>query len=147
MVHRKTKLNKSGAVELPVKLMAVVLIVAVSVPLLTGAIERGESNNDSLVLNSETDKLFNTVATVHYSGIESSRTVSLHIPDNCEIVIPGGGGYAVNILFKGKQIDTRYMDKPPVRLITDGITISGSCLLLITGDIISGQSAVRVTVI
>ena len=147
---RVSKLNKRGAIDLPVKLMAAVLIVSLSVPLLTDAIERGESDNATVLMNSEIDKIFNAVAAVHYSGIENSRAVSIRIPGGCEIVIPGGDGpdsYSMKTVFKGKQTGVKNMDRPPVRFITDGLTISGSCTLLITGDVIDGHSAVRVSVV
>lgn len=140
-------LNRKGIIDLPVKLMVIVLIISISVPLLTDAMERGETNNAASVMNSEVDRIFNAVAAVHYSGTESSRTVSLSLPDGCEISIPGGNGsdsYMIKTTFKGKQTGVRYMDRPPVMFITDNITVSGSCMLLITGDTINGNSAVRV---
>jgi hypothetical protein len=141
------KLNRRGTIDLPVKLMVIVLILSVSVPLLADAMERGESDNATYAMNSEVDRIFNAVAAVHYSGIGSSRTVSVNIPSGCEIAIPGGGGsdgYSVKTFFKGDQTSVRYMERPPVRFLTDGVTITGSCLLLITCEIIDGISGVRV---
>jgi hypothetical protein len=137
-------------IDLPVKLMLIVIIVSLSVPILAGAMERGEVNGAVSAMNSETDRLFNSAAAVHYSGIGSSRTVHMNIPDGCELVIPGGNGsegYSVKMFFKGSDVGTRYMDRPPVIFISDGITISGSCVLLITSDIQNGSAAVRVTIV
>jgi hypothetical protein len=144
------RLNKKGVIDLPVKLMVVVLIVSLSLPLLVSAMERGESNNAGYAMDSEIDRIFNAVSAVHYSGTGSSRTVSVNIPDGCEIVIPGGNGsdgYSVKKMFKGKDTGIRYMDRPPVKFLTNGITISGSCMLLITGESVNGSSAVRVDVV
>ena len=128
--------DKKGIIDLPVKLMVVVLIISVSVPLLTNAMERGEMNNATSAMNSDIDKIFNAAAAIHYSGAGASRTVSLNIPEGCEIVIPGGEGsdsYSVITFYKGNQTSIRYMDRPPVRFVTD-VTISGQCMLLITGN-------------
>ena len=136
--------------DLPIRLMIVVLIVCISIPLLTTAVERGESNNAAAAMDSEIDKIFNAAAAVHYSGIGSSRTVTVAIPDGSELVIPGGGGpdgYAIKMVFKGRDVSTRYMESPPVRFITDGITISGTAMLLIASETVDGQPAVRVTVV
>ena len=143
------RLDRKGGMDLPVKLMVVILIVSLSVPMLTGAMERGEANNAASAMNSEVDRIFNAAAAVHYSGVGSSRTVSMNIPERCEIVIPGGGGsdaYSVKMLFKGDQTGVRYMDRPPVRFITDSLAISGSCLLLITSEVVDGHTAVRVEI-
>jgi len=111
------KLGKKGVMDLPIKLMVVVLLISLSLPMLTDAMERGESNNASLIMNNDVNEIFNAVAAVHYSGIGCSRTVSLTIPDGCEISIPGGSGsdgYSVKMSFKGRDTGTRYMDRPPV---------------------------------
>ena len=144
------KLNGNGVVDLPIRLMIVVLIVCISVPLLTSAMERGESGNAEAAMDSEIDRIFNAAAAVHYSGIGSSRTVSVTIPDGSEIVIPGGGGsdgYSVSKFYKGRDAGTRYMESPPIRFVTERLTITHSVLLLITSEIVDGQPAVRVSVV
>jgi hypothetical protein len=137
-------------IDLPVKLMVVVLIVSISVPLLANAMERGEQNNAGHAMDGEIDKIFNATAAVHYSGAGSSRTVSVSVPDGCELIIPGGNGsdgYSIKMTFKGKDAGTRYMDRPPVKFLTKNVKISGSCMLLITSEFINGYSAVRVDVV
>jgi len=65
-------------------------------------------------------------------------------------VIPGGSGsdsYSLKMMYKGKETGTRYMDRPPVKFITDGMTLTGTCLLLITSDAVDGHSAVRVSAV
>jgi hypothetical protein len=101
-------------------------------------------------MDSEVNKIFNAVAAVHYSGIGSSRTVSVTIPDGSEMVIPGGDGsdaYSVKMRFKGRDVGIRYMETPPVRFVTDGITITHSAMLLITSIIVDDVPAVTVIVI
>lgn len=142
--------DRKGVIDLPVKLMVVVLIISISVPLLTDAVERGEADNASYAMNSEIERIFKAVAAVHYSGIGSSRTVSVSIPDGCGITIPGGDGsdgYSVKMSFKGHDLGTRFMDRPPVRFISGGLVITGNCLLLITSDISGGSAAARVTAV
>ena len=142
------KLNGKGVIDLPVKLMVIVIIVSLSVPMLAGAMERGETNGALSAMNAETDKLFSSAASVHYSGIGSARTVQMNLPDGCEIFIPGGNGsegYSVKMFFKGNNVGIRYMDRPPVMFVSDGMTISGSCMLLITSEIRDGHAAVKVT--
>jgi hypothetical protein len=144
------RLNKKGVIDLPIKLMIVILIVSLSVPLLASAMEKGEQNNAGYAMNGEIDKIFNAVAAVHYSGIGSSRTVSVNIPDGCGLIIPGGDGsdgYMVKMTFKGKDAGVRYMDRPPVKFLTQSVTLSGSCMLLITSETINGNSAVRVDIV
>jgi len=144
------RLNGNGVVDLPIRLMIVVLIVCISVPLLTSAMECGESENAAAAMDSEIDKIFNAAAAVHYSGIGSSRTVSVTIPDGSEIVIPGGGGpagYSVHKLYKGRDAGTRYMESPPIRFVTEKLTITHSVMLLMTSDIVDGQPVVRVSVV
>jgi len=140
-------MNRKGVIDLPVKLMVVVLILSISVPMLANAMENGERNNAAAAMDSEVDRIFNAVAAVHYSGMGSTRTVSVNIPDGCEIVIMGGNGsdaYSVKMFFKGHQTSVRYMDRPPVLFIAQEMTIRGSCLLLITGDLVDDRSAVRI---
>ncbi|MCL2143580.1 MAG: hypothetical protein FWH44_04915 [Methanomassiliicoccaceae archaeon] len=144
------RLNRKGVIDLPVRLMIVVLIVCISVPLLTAAVEHGESNNAALSMNKEADKIFNAAAAVHYSGEGSSRTVSVDIPGGCEMIIPGGSGsdgYSLHMIFKGKDVGVRYMDNPPIRFDTDRITITNSAMLLITAGVIDDVPVVRVSVV
>ncbi|MDR0334348.1 MAG: hypothetical protein LBH69_00460 [Methanomassiliicoccaceae archaeon] len=144
------KLGRRGVIDLPIRLMIVVLIVCISIPLLTGAMERGESNNAASAMSAEADKIFNSVAAVHYSGIGSSRTVTVTIPDGSEMSIPGGDGpdaYSIKMAFKGRELGVRYMDNPPIRFVTDGIAMTGSVMLLLTSDIIGDRYVVRVDVV
>jgi hypothetical protein len=143
-------MDRKGVIDLPVKLMVVVLIVSLSIPLLANAMEKGERNNAGYAMNGEVDRIFSAVAAVHYSGEGASRTVSVNIPDGCELIIPGGNGsdgYVIKMTFKGKDAGIRYMDRPPVKFLTDRVTISGSCMLLITSEFVNGGSAVRVDIV
>ena len=142
--------DRKGVIDLPVKLMVIVLILSISVPMVANAMENGERSNAAAAMDSETDRIFNAVAAVHYSGIGSTRTVSVNIPEGCEIMIPGGSGsdaYSLIMSFKGHQTSVRYMDRPPVMFMTDGMRITGSCMLLMTCDIIGDRPAVRIEIV
>jgi len=142
--------GRKGVIDMPIKLMVVVLVISLSLPLLADAVERGESKNATLVMNGEVNEIFNAVAAVHYSGIGSSRTVSITIPDGCEISIPGGSGsagYCVKMTFKGRETGIRYMERPPVQFVTDNLVLSGSVMLLITSCTVNGGPAVSVNVV
>jgi len=141
------KLGRKGVTDLPIKLMVVVLVISLSLPMLADAVERGESKNAALIMNHEISEIFNAVTAVHYSGIGCSRTVSVTIPDGCEILIPGGNGsdgYSMKMTFKGREVGTRYMERPPVQFVTDGLTLSGSVMLLIESRTVNGNPAVSV---
>ena len=140
--------DRKGVLDLPIKLMITMIILALSVPLIAEAIEDNEIDMMNSEMEQEISKLKNAVSAVHYSGEGSSRTVDLKIPAGCEIMIGGTGtdAYSIRTFFEGKQMFTSYFEKPVVMIPCETLITSG-CTLLLKSTYYDGRAGIEVTIL
>ena len=141
--------GKKATIDLPVRLMVVFLILSISMPVLIGLTEQSKENSAAAEMERELGRLHDAVSKTHYSGIGSTRTVTLTIPDNCTVEIGGtnGDAYSIRGSYDGTVVITRYMERPSVVLICDDVLVSGKHTLVITSLLLDGKAAAEVKVI
>ena len=118
---------------LPVKLLLVMAIIAVTLPIVTGAME--DSNNDmaEAEMHHESLKFKNAAALAHFSGNGCSRTVDIELPAGCELLVGGSGedAYCIRSVYNGEIVSRDYFEQPVIR-ITQEMNIVGNVSLKLT---------------
>jgi hypothetical protein len=121
------RLGRRGVISLPIRLAVVSLVIALSLPLVAGALEDGEASSAGAALRAEAGRISSAVERVHYAGEGAAETVSVRIPDGCELTVGGEGGaaYSMGMSFRGRDCGRIWMDMPAVRLESDGLVLGG----------------------
>ena len=143
------KLNRKAVISLPIRLMVVFLILAISTPALINVLEENERTSSISVLDHEFSRFTDSVAKAHYSGTYSMKTITLNIPENCEVFIGGDGSdaYSIRGTYNGEEVLTRYMEQPAVMFINSLKLEPGSHELTIRSVTHSGKGAAEVMIL
>jgi len=133
---------------LPVKLLLVMAIIAVTLPIVTGAME--DSNNDmaEAEMHHESLKFKNAAALAHFSGNGCSRTVDIELPAGCEILVGGSGedAYCIRSVHNGEVISKEYFEQPVLK-INEEMNITGKVWLKLTSVETGSVPEIRVTLL
>lgn len=139
--HRdRLRKNKKGVMSLPIKLMVTMMIIAVSLPALTGIMDDSERGMADAEMGQEAERFMNAAVLAHRSGDGSSRTVSISLPAGCELCIGGEGSdaFCVRSIYNGEIVSKDYFETPVLK-ISEQMTFTGSMTLKLTsvdsGDI------------
>ena len=126
------KMNKRAVLDLPIRIVVVLAVLAASLPFIGSALEHNEEATTAAALENQVGRITNAAAVVYFSGEGSCRTVDLDIPSGCSIAVGGNGGeaYSVRGIMGNKIVYTGYMDKPSVGF-SDETVLSGKCTVLV----------------
>jgi len=143
------KMNRKAVISLPIRLMVVFLILAISTPALMNVLDENERTSSISVLDHEFSRFTDSVAKAHYSGINSMKTITLNIPENCEVLIGGDGSdaYSVRGMYNGEIVLTRYMEQPPVFFTSTLKLEPGKNEMMINSVLHNGRGAVEVVIL
>jgi hypothetical protein len=135
--------------DLPIRLMVVFLLLSISVPIIANVMEQSEENTMDMTMEHEIGRLFDSVASVYYSGAGSSRTVSINVPNGCEMYIGGNGtdSYSIRSSFKGSPGPARYMERPNAELLCDITLYGGTHELSVLSVMKNGKIAVEIVTV
>ncbi len=133
---------------LPFRLAIAFLIVGLCVPPLVTAIEHFQTETDIAAADSEIGRIENAAARVYYAGAGSTCTVDVNIDPDCEVVIGGTGGdaYSITAYSRGVEQTKTYLERPPIRLLGDALTVTGPVTLILTCQNLDGVYGVTVSV-
>ena len=134
--------------SLPVKLMITMVIITLSVPMLTSALNDNQESMAGAEMGHECIKFKNAANLAHYSGNGCSRTVEIELPAGCEMCVGGEGGdaYTIRMFYNGSLVSTNYFDNPVLR-ISDEMTFTGRMTLKLTSVDTGGIPGIEVTVL
>lgn len=130
---KRLKNDKRGVLDLPVKLMVVMIILALFLPMVANAVESNEKSMARNEMEQETNKFIDSVRMVHFSGKGSVKTVQISLPAGCEMVVGGDGSnaYAVCECFKGNELNKRFVESPAIKF-NGKTTLTGECTVTLT---------------
>ena len=130
--HRLNR-DRGGIMSLPVKLMVTMVIIALSVPMLTSALESNQEDMAGAEMMQEAERFKNAACLAHFSGNGCSRTVELNIPTGCEMCVGGEGsnGFSIRMFHNGNLISTSYFESPVLK-IDQEMTFTGQMMLKLT---------------
>ncbi len=126
------KMGRRGTIGMPVRLAVTFLILALTVPLLMGAVDDYRSDAEASGLRAQAGIVSDTAEKAYYAGEGGAFTAEVSIGHYNRIVIGGEGAdaYMINIFCGDDSIGRLVMDRPAVRIAGDGISISGERTLL-----------------
>ena len=148
MDYKRIDTDKRGIMDMPLKLMAVMIVLVLSVPIITGVIQTNERQMMDSVMSQEADRIEDAVRATYYSGDGSSRIIDVSIPDGCEMSLGGDAAdaFAITCYFGGKVLSKIFMERPTIRFI-DPVIISGNVRLEITNSVMDGQYYAGVSIL
>ena len=140
MNYRMISMDRKGIMDMPLKLMTVMIVLVLSVPIITGVIQTNERQMMDSVMSQEADRIENAMRAAYYSGDGSTRIIDISIPDGCEMTLGGDAAdaFAITCYFRGKVLSKIFMERPAIRF-TDPVNISGNVRLEITNSVMDGQ--------
>ena len=140
--------NRKGIMSLPIKLMVIMIVVSISLPILTNALEDSQESMAGAEMEKESEKFRNAAVLAHYSGNGCSRTVELELPSGCEMSVGGEGGdaYSIRMVYNDSLVSTDYFEKPVLK-ISDEVTFSGHMRLKLTSIDVGGVPEIEVAVL
>ena len=147
--HRdRLRRDRKGIMSLPVKLAVVMMVITITIPVLSNALDNSREDMMNAEMQQEVDRLKNTASLVHYSGNGSSRTVEIDLPAGCEIAVGGEGGdaYSIRSSYNGRVVSTDHFERPVLR-IADETVITGRVMLKLTSVETGGVSEIKVDVL
>ena len=134
--------------SLPVKLLITMVIIALSVPVLTNALENNQEDMAEAEMMQEVQKIKNAAALAHFSGNGCSRTVEIDLPAGCEIYVGGQGSdaYSIRMVYNGSLVSAEYFERPVLR-INEEMMFTGHMTLKLTSIEGNGVPEIGVTVL
>lgn len=132
--HRhRLKKDRGGIMSLPVKLMITMVIIALSVPMLTAALDSSQEDMAGTEMAQEVQKFKNAANLAHFSGNGCSRTVEINLPAGCELSVGGEGSdaYSIRTVYNGNLVSTEYFESPVLK-ICNVMTFTGHMILKLT---------------
>ncbi len=139
------KLDRRGILGMPMRLAVVFLVISISVPFVIQAVDSGSSDIAETSMGAEADKICAAAASVHYSGIGSSKAVTITIADGCELSF-GDGSYAITMRYNGNDCGQRFVERPALMLLSDGIELGSGTYTVIVTSVEAERPSVEVSV-
>ena len=134
--------------SLPIKLMVTMVIIALSIPMLTSALESNQQDMAGAEMNQEAERFRNAANLAHFSGNGCSRTVELNLPAGCEMCVGGenSDAFSIRMIYNGNLISTLYFESPVLK-ISQEMTFTGNMTLKLTSVEGNNIPGIEVTVL
>ena len=129
------KMDRRGVTALPIKLLIITIIVSISLPFVSEAIESNENSVNTKLMEAESKRIADAATAVYYSMNGATKLVDVSIPEGCMIVLGGDGddAYAIHMYCGTEKTSKHWMDKPLLSFGTC-LTLYGDSILSITTD-------------
>ena len=147
--HRdRLRKNRKGVMGLPIKLMVTMMIIAISLPALTGIMDDSERDMADAEMGQEVERFMNAAILAHRSGDGSSRTVTITLPAGCELCVGGEGSdaFCVRSVYNGEMVSKNYFETPVLK-ISEQMVFSGNVTLKLTSNDSDDIPEIEVTVL
>lgn len=129
------RMDRRGVTALPIKLLIITIILSLSLPMISEALESNEDDVNTELMESESRRIANAATSVYYSMNGATRMVEIDVPEGCSMVLggEGNGAYAIHMYCGGELTSEHWMEKP-ILSFKDTIELYGDCTLSITTD-------------
>lgn len=140
------RLDRKAALGMPVRLTAVFLVLSLSIPLIANSMENTKTDMAAIELDNEISRIVDAASIVYFSGKGASKTVSVDVPEGCEIALgyESGDEYRIKGYRNGSKIAEVCLESPAFPII-GGLLLSGNCdVVLKNVDVYGGGHGVEV---
>ena len=118
---------------MPIKLMVIFVLMAISVPILVDSYDTCKSNMELEQMESESKRIANAITSVYYSSNGSEKVIRTNLPTGCSLVLGGDDkdAYAIHMYRGSTKISDFWMEKP-ILSFSEKITLNGNETISIT---------------
>ena len=132
--------DRRGLEGLPLKLLLVALLISLSLPVVSSAMDDFRTNMEEAALGAEVTRVASSISDVYVAGEGNVRFIDVEVPVGDAAIEMGGEGIdalSVRAVVADRVVRTAYMDDPPIKVMTlnggtmsigESITIRLECL-------------------
>ena len=127
------KMDRRGITALPIKLLIITTIVALSIPMIVDAVDMNGDMMNTEHMESESRRIVNAATATYYSMNGSTKIIEITVPDDCTMILGGYGDDAYGIhMYCGAELMSQQWFEKPILSFADISVISDDCILSIT---------------
>lgn len=135
--HRGLR-DRRGVMDLPLKLMVTMVILALCIPIVTAALQNTEDEIVGYGMRDDVRRIIGTATTVYRSGEGTGMTMDVSVPAGCEIILGSGSPYEISYSCGGRELGREYLSEPAVGF-SETLVLSSDCRISITNTGIGGM--------
>lgn len=127
------KMDRRGITALPIKLLIITTIVALSLPMIMDAVDTNDDMINTEHMESESRKIVNAATATYYSMNGATKIIEISVPEDCTMILGGYGDDAYGIhMYCGTELMSQQWFEKPILSFTNISVISDDCVLSIT---------------
>ncbi len=110
--------DRSGVMDLPIKLAVCFLVIGIMTPILLDSVERAEDGIELTEIREEALGLKEGICKAYYSG-GTTISVDISLGPGHSIAVGGNGAerYALRLISDGTEIDRMFLNSPPIQIL------------------------------
>ena len=137
--------DRSGVMDLPIKLAVCFLVIGIMTPILLDSVERAEDGIELTEIREEALGLKEGICKAYYSG---GTTISVDISLGTGHSIAAGGSgaerYALRLISNGTEIDRMFLDSPPIPILGSEKILEGDMTIRLQAQDENGSYGVMI---
>ncbi len=129
------RMNRKAVTDLPIKLLIISVILAISVPIVFGSLDSSRDGMDRTQMENESQRIAGAAASTYYSALGDGRYVEVDVPEGCTIVLGGDGedAYGIHMYRGSERVSTHWMEKPCIPFIGETI-VEGKAIIHMSSE-------------
>ncbi len=124
---------------MPLKLLIVSLLLALSVPIVLENLEEYGKKVDLAAMKSQIKELKRAAEAVFLAGPGNARMLKIDLPTSAQIILGGDlestDSFSIRCLYRGMEVAKEWIDNPPFHIVPTSAassTLSSSCQVLLS---------------
>ncbi len=129
------RMNRKAVTDLPIKLLIISVILAVSLPVIAGSLDSSISGMDRGQMDGESERIAVAAASAYYSSEGGCRYLDIDVPDGCTMVLGGDGtdSYGIHMYRGSEEVSTHWMEKPMIPFVGETV-LEGRSTIRVSAD-------------
>ena len=129
------RMNRKAVTDLPIKLLIISIILAVSLPVISECLDSGIDGMDRSQMDSESQRIASAAASAYYSSEGDGRYLEIDVPEGCYMVLGGNGAdsYGIHMYRGSEEVSTHWMEKPMIPFVGETV-LEGKSMIRVSAD-------------
>ena len=129
------RMNRKAVTDLPIKLLIISVILAVSLPIIANSLDSSIDGMDRTQMDNESQRIASAAASAYYSSEGQGRYLDLDIPEGCTLVLGGEGqdAYGIHMYHGSRELSTHWMEKPMIPFVGT-VELEGRVTIRLSAD-------------
>ncbi len=117
------RMNRKAVTDLPIKLLIISVILAVSLPVISESLDSSIGGMDRSQMDGESERIALAAASAYYSSEGGCRYLEVDVPEGCTLVLGGEGSdsYAIHMYRGSEEVSTHWMEKPMIPFVGETV--------------------------